>query len=164
MRFLLLLPVLASPAFAACPAGTETAFACSFSSGRKAVDVCYGPETVSYAFGRPGRAPELTLSVPLAEVDYQPWPGIGRAIWETVTFRSGDVSYTVFGNIDRPVEAGTEPEVTGGIEVRRGETVLATLSCDPGTVDFAYGGGLHDAKTALGQCWDPGAQRWSVCE
>lgn len=164
MRFLFLLTTLASPAFAACPDTTETAFACTFSSGSKAVDVCHNAETVSYAFGRPGRTPELSLSVPMTQVEYQPWPGIGRAIWETVTFRSGDVSYTVFGNIDRPVEEGTDPEVTGGIEVRRGEAVLATLRCDPGSVSFAYGDGLYDAKTAAGQCWDPGTEVWSACQ
>lgn len=110
---------------------------------------------------------ELHLSVPVAEAELVPWPGIGRAIWEEIVFRNGAVTYTVYGVLDRVLPESDEDEIvvtrSGGVVVSEGETELAHLECDTGSVDFPWGSGIHDAKAALGLCFDRSAGIWTEC-
>jgi hypothetical protein len=154
-------------AFAECTTPQDTFLSCTFSNGRKAVDVCVEGGNMTYRFGPVGKVPDLVLSVPVVDVDYTPWPGIGRAIWETVTFQNGKTSYVVAGVIERRFseEENDEPEsaISGLINVVEGEETLATLDCDAGSVVFAYGGSIYDAKTAAGQCYNLEEQQWESC-
>ncbi|HHI69790.1 MAG TPA: hypothetical protein ENJ91_02210 [Rhodobacteraceae bacterium] len=164
------LALLTAPqtAFATCATPQDTFLSCTFSNGQKAVDVCVDGDMLTYRFGHIGKAPDLDLSVPVVDAEYIPWPGIGRAIWETVTFHNGKTSYEVAGVIDRKFSddenAENPPAIHGLINVNEGGETLATLECDPGSVDFAYGGSLYDAKTAAGQCYDLEEQRWESCQ
>ena len=154
--------------FAECATPQDTFLSCTFSNGGKAVDVCVEGDNMTYRFGPVGKAPDLALSVPVVDADYTPWPGIGRAIWETVTFQSGKTSYVVAGVIDRTFSDeennGAEPAISGLINVVEGEETLATLDCDAGSVVFAYGGSIYDAKTAAGQCYNLDEQQWESCQ
>jgi hypothetical protein len=101
----------AAPAQAACQPDSEI-FACQI--GSKTLEVCHEGDALVYRFG-PHAAPELTLSEPLATLDYQPWSGFGRNRFYTVTsettalpIRSGQVS-TVVG----PLGAGTAASLYG---------------------------------------------------
>ncbi len=171
MRLLIaLLTIITSApmAFAQCATPQDTFLSCTFSQGRKAVDVCVEGDSMTYRFGRVGKAPDLALSVPVVDVDYLPWPGIGRAIWETVTFQNGKTSYAVTGVIDRKFsddeEGEIQAEISGVIDVNEGGETLATLECDAGSVNFGYGGSIYDAKKAAGQCYNLEEQRWESCQ
>ena len=159
---------LPQAAFAECATPQDTFLSCTFSQGRKAVDVCVDGDNLTYRFGPVGKAPDLALSVPVVDADYTPWPGIGRAIWETVTFQNGKTSYVVAGVIDRTFSDdendGAEPATSGVINVVEGEETLATLDCDDGSVEFAWGGSIYEAKTAAGQCYNLEEQQWESCQ
>ncbi len=164
----LALLIIPQTTFAECATPEDTFLSCTFSNGKKAVDVCVDGDMLTYRFGRIGKAPDLALSVPVVDADYTPWPGIGRAIWETVTFQNGKTSYVVAGVIDRQFSDDekdeVQAEISGLIDVNEGEETLATLECDAGSVEFAYGGSIYDAKTAAGQCYNLEEQRWESCQ
>lgn len=151
----------------ACAPGETLHFFCTFQNGTKEVTVCHDDRTALYRFGAKGRAPELTIEQDVARLAYTPWPGIGRTIWEEVTFETAGHSYTVFASIDRepPADGAHDIVVTvsGGIVVARGDDSLATLTCDPGSVAFPWGTALFDAKEAAGMCYDPATRNWSTC-
>ena len=158
MRLALVFLALAQPAFA------ETWFACDFGENRS-VTVSHDNETAVYAFEHPTN--NLTLTRPLAEVHLTPWPGIGRTIWEEVTFQNAGYSYTVFASIDRIPpdndEGEIQTELSGGILVTKDNREIVHLDCLRQTIDFPWGTSLFDAKEALGQCYDPGTHTWDAC-
>jgi hypothetical protein len=156
MRAALLLALLAAPlaapAHAACQG--DEAFSCRI--GAKTLDVCYWKGMLTYRFGPEGK-PELTLNEPLETVNYTPWPGIGRAIWDSVAFRNEGVTYEVWSSFDRMDENAV---LEGGVNVLEGDTTLATLTCDKGSV--AHGlDALYDLKSGTGQCWNMESQAWT---
>ena len=161
-----LLFLVPAPAFACEP--TEVLhFACTVNDGTKKVEVCHTTDEVTYRFGPRGGPLELLLRQPVAQIHLTPWPGIGRTIWEEVTFRNAAYTYTVYGSIERtPPEDGAGDivvTVSGGIIVRQDEQEIAHLTCDPGSVDFPWGTGLYEAKEAAGQCYDRREQKWHDC-
>lgn len=165
---ILLILTSVQAAVAQCASPQDTFLSCTFSNGRKAVDVCVEGDKLTYRFGRVGSSPDLALSVSVIDAAYLPWPGIGRAIWERVTFQNQNTSYVVTGVIDRtyPEDESDEAQVDvrGMIEVVEGGETLAELECDAGSVDFAYGGSIYDAKIAANQCWNFDDKRWASCE
>lgn len=159
----LLLCLCATAASAECGADQQTFMSCQIAGSAKLLEVCFDAELASYSYGRPGK-PELTLQEPVATLTYTPWPGVGSAIWEEVMFVNGGHTYTVHGGFDRPM-GDEKPEDMinphfGGVVVRKGDDILVELSCDPATVDFAWGEGLFDAKQDLGLVWDDRAREW----
>ena len=154
------LTLLASAAPAQCPSEDATFLACMVETSGKSLSVCLEDGAVVYRFGPVG-APELILSQSVAQVDYRPWNGVGKAIYEEVRFPRSDVSYVVFGGIDR---IDGEEEIIaapfGGVEVIRGETVLGKFSCTPETTRFSWGEGLSNAKRAAGFTWKGVQQKW----
>ena len=141
-------------------------FACHFPNG-KAVTVTHTDATATYRFGRPGRESELTITRPVADVHLTPWPGIGRTIWEEVTFFNEGHSYTLHASIERVYpddeNAEIEAHLFGGLIVRKGERELARLTCLPQTINFPWGTGLFDAKVGAGQCYDQNSRDWGRC-
>ncbi|MFQ6549740.1 hypothetical protein AADZ90_017460 [Aestuariibius sp. 2305UL40-4] len=141
----------------ACPDGSEAFVSCTIEDGRKSLDVCLEGDIVTYRFGEVGQPPELAMSVPVREVEFEPWPGVSRSIWEAVTFRRGDYAYEVFGGFHRETNHETEEVETepfGGVSVRRGEERVAQLNCDPGPTGYGFSSAIYDAKVDAGQCWD----------
>ena len=152
MRAALLFALLATPAAAACPG--DTVFSCRI--GAKVLEVCHAADTLTYAFGRVGR-PELTLSQPLETAAYTPWPGIGRAIWDSLAFSNDGVTYEVWTSVERMDEAA---QLEGGVNVIEGETLLARLTCDRGTPSQSLDV-IYELKSEIGQCWDFDAKAWT---
>ncbi|WP_157970859.1 hypothetical protein [Pseudogemmobacter bohemicus] len=143
----------AAPAFAACQG--ESLFECRI--GKKDLEVCRTGSAVSYLFGPPGK-PEMQIATALSELDYQPWPGIGRTMWEAVSFTNAGVTYEVWSSFDRLDEnAITE----GGVNVLKGGKTVATLNCNRGTVDAGLDL-LYGAKEGVGQCWNYKTGRWET--
>lgn len=158
MRAALLLAVLASPAaspiWAACQ--EDLVFSCPI--GKKVVEVCSFRGELTYTFGREG-SPELALSEPLETVAYTPWPGIGRAIWDSVAFQNEGVTYEVWTSFDRMDETAV---LEGGVNVMQGDKTLASLTCDKGSVANGLDV-IGDLKAGVGQCWSPETQAWGRC-
>ena len=147
----------AAPAFAACVPADGTVLSCTAGGGSKALDVCIGGTDISYRYGPRGGTPDLTLRAHVAQVEHQPWPGIGRTIWENTTFRNGSYAYEVHGAFDKFDQTNS-----GGVTVYRDGAEIASVSCDPGSVTLGIWA-VSDAKRALGICWDPGRQAWGGC-
>lgn len=128
--------------------------------------MCENSTSVTYRFGPTGEAPDLTLTETVQDVEYTPWPGIGSTIWEEVAFKNQDYRYVVYAALVRSFPENETDDITvtptGGITVYEGDAEIANLRCDEGSVDFPWGTGLFDAKTALGLCFDV-SEGWSAC-
>lgn len=147
----------AGAALADCPGGIVLV-SCPMANGTKYLETCLMEDRVLYAFTGGVAENAFVLDRPVTEVDMTPWPGIGRTIWEDFTFTNGDYAYQVHYGFDRLSE---ESEMFGGVTVKKGEVEIATLSCDPGTVNSAgFGLPLFDAKEAAGQLWSFEMREW----
>lgn len=147
----LLLPL---PAFADCPG--EVILGCMI--GEKTMEICADASAMSYSYGPKG-TPELAITAPLASGPVQPWPGVGRAIWEAARFQNKDTVYEVWVSVDRMTE---DASLEAGIEVLKGEQALASLTCEPATI---YGNGvfaLSDAMADAGFCWNFDSFQWAT--
>lgn len=148
----LALCLLPLPAMADCPG--QTFLSCPVDGGRW-LEVCIGADAFTYAFG-PRSAPDLALSVPMAAGTVAPWPGVGSAIWSSVGFPNAGYVYEVWSSVDRNPD-NANPQ--GGVNVMQGDTMLAQITCQPGTVTSpAFM--LEDAMAAAGWCRNLDAQRW----
>ncbi|MDQ2093252.1 hypothetical protein [Rhodalgimonas zhirmunskyi] len=151
--------IASTSAWAGCVSEEMTFVSCTVKGG-KMLSVCLEGDMAVYRFGPEG-APEITLSEPLATIDYRPWPGIGSTIWEVVRFTNGDITYAVNGSILRiAADEADGPNLGGGVEVWRGENLLATLECLPSSVAFPWSQTIGDAKRAAGLEWFPEDQSW----
>jgi len=166
MRFsgvLLAMTGWAGAAGAACLPDEQTFMACMIAENGKSLSVCFDADTIHYRFGAPDQPPELALSSPVADIGYTPWPGIGRAIWESVIFPNNGHVYEVFAGFDRMIqEYDPENPAFGGVHVLRDDLVIAELRCAPETLDFKWGDGLFVAKEAAGMTFDLESQTWGV--
>ncbi|MBK8440165.1 MAG: hypothetical protein IPL38_12015 [Rhodobacter sp.] len=113
------------PAFAQCPGGTEV-FSCP--AGKKIIEVCTLNGAVTYSYGPKGK-PDISLSVPLQNADYTPWPGVGRAIWDSMAFHNEGYIYEVWASYDK-LDQNAVWE--GGVNVLKGEALQAQVSCNKG--------------------------------
>ncbi len=150
----LILALLApAAAGAACPG--QVLLSCPI--GKKQLDLCLTATSLTYSFG-PRGAPELALTTPIAQAAYQPWPGVGSAIWDAVTFTNNGTGYEVWTSIDR-----NDPNATwqGGVNVLKGEALQAQLTCAPGSVSGDLTA-IFAAKEAAGQCWSFDTLRWQT--
>ncbi|MDQ2065734.1 hypothetical protein Q9295_05080 [Xinfangfangia sp. CPCC 101601] len=157
MRALLLtLALLPSAALADCGADTEI-FSCQI--GKKQLQICFDDraDVFAYTFGRKGK-PDLSLWETTPDLDFQPWPGVGSAIWENVTFYNDGHSYEVWTSVQRDPE--DQSGLSAGVTVRQGETTLTTLTCNPGSASQSLDV-IYDVKVAYGQCWSFADQAWA---
>lgn len=150
---------LGQPALAACD---PPFMGCTFNNGAKSVSICVDGDTATYAFGPTGEAPDLALRTPIAALDYQPWPGVGRTIFESVTFYNHDYSYTVISGVDR---MSADDSRFSEVIVKQNEAEVAVLICDPDSVRWTYSPELADAKAALNLCWSGSPDTgWIACD
>ncbi len=163
----LLLAAAPQAADAYCQPLDEPFLSCTMQGGAKRLSVCVDGRTLHYAFGAVDKSPELLLSRDVTEVDYTPWPGVGRTIWEEVSFENLGHVYLVHGWLDRipSEETDEDPQrpTGGGVTVTRGEETLATLECDPGSVEFYWTDAVNAAMAKAGRCFDWGTHTWQQC-
>ncbi len=167
MRCLIMVPAIsAGTAAADCTPEQEPFMSCQIEGRNMVLSVCLTADLALYSYGPQAGPPDLTLSEPLVSVAYTPWPGVGRSIWEDVTFINGEYRYTVFAGFDRMFGNETEADHPtphfGGVTVRQGDVQVAELACDRATVNYgAFGGDpIYEAKIAAGQQWDGREQVW----
>lgn len=152
MRSLLALCLLTSPALAC----DTPLFNCTLSNNTRVVELCQTATGFSYAYGKRGQAPELTLTEPLEAGTYTPWPGVGRAIWESIAFRNQDHAYEVWSSIDRMSD---DAPLEGGINILRGDALQTTLSCDAGSVTSRIED-AYESMQGAGFCQDDTTRAW----
>ena len=139
---------------------TELMFCALQDSGKMVTVTLDGPD-VTYEFGNLNAVPDLFLTTPAADIDYQPWPGVGNTIWETITFYNGDYGYSVVMGVERV----NNPAKYGGITVTKDGIEIANLDCLPSSVAFEVVNPLYDIKTAAGWCVDRSAKGgWTRCD
>jgi len=152
--FALLFPV---PAFAACDGATLVS--CTV-KGINQLQVCQNGDDLTYAYGRIGRTPDLALTEPLANGTYTPWNGIGRSMWESITFTNAEYTYEVFASFDRLDENAVTEQ---GVSILKNGALVTTLSCDP-ALGMTLFDNLHDQMGARGYCWNRDSYAWAkVC-
>ena len=137
--------LLPGPALADC--AEETFVSCTIKG--KPLDVCVQGDRVTYAYGPEG-ARELELSEPLSALTHQPWSGVGRSIWEGLSFRNAGYTYEAYLSFDRLNPDGA---MEGGVSVLKGDDLVAQLACDAGTVEGEFDT-VSDAMAAQGFCWN----------
>jgi hypothetical protein len=147
--------LLAAPAHAACQNDSEV-FSCQV--GAKTLQICHWKGALIYQFGAED-AWELSIAEPLETIEFTPWPGIGRYIWEKVAFPNKGYTYEVHTSVERDPEATTG--LTGSINVMQGDDMVANLDCDPGTASNSLDV-IYELKESIGQCWDYDSQRWQT--
>lgn len=137
---------------------------CQIEQSDSSLRVCFTADTAIYRFGSPKEEPDLEITEPVGSLVYEPWPGVGRSIFETLVFSNEGYDYTVFAGFDRMFGDETEQDHPtprfGGVTVSRGADELAALSCSRQTVDFVWGEGLFKAKQNLGYLWDFDSRSW----
>ncbi|MEM7471321.1 MAG: hypothetical protein AAF340_08210 [Pseudomonadota bacterium] len=160
MRTLILaFAVVATPAVS-CGIGEYEVFDCAISGGKKQLRLCTTEQAAIYRFGKTGNAPELELFAPIERFDYRPWNGIGRTLYEQVTFTNQSYGYTVYGVFDRLAEEGNA-DLEGGVIVTDAGAEIAHLTCDAGSVT-ARMDLFYELKTRAGQCWDIQNLLWTT--
>ena len=112
--------LLPGPALADC--AEDTFVSCTIKG--KPLDVCVQGDRVTYAYGRAG-ARELELSEPLSALTLQPWSGVGRSIWEGLSFRNAGYTYEAYLSFDRLNPDGA---MEGGVSVLKGDDLVAQLA------------------------------------
>jgi hypothetical protein len=149
---------LVSPVWA-CPPDAETLVSCTLRKGTRQLETCLSERLVTYAFGRQGATPDLSLQRAVTEVEMQPWPGVGSAIWEAFALENKGVVYRIHYGVERA--GSTEAPAYGGVTVEQDGKELASFDCDVGSVQTSgYPLPLFEAKEAAGQSYNAETQSW----
>ena len=168
IRVAALAALLPQAVAAQCVYPAEPFLACTMQGGTKELSVCVEGRTVRYAFGPVGGKPELVLPRDVTEVDYTPWPGAGRTIWEEVRFENLGYTYLVHGWVDRVPEEESPGDpirpMGGGVVVMRGDETLAEIACDAESADFIWTDAISHAMAEAGRCLDQYDRVWRDCE
>ncbi|MFM7444464.1 MAG: hypothetical protein ACKO2N_11215, partial [Tabrizicola sp.] len=78
-------------------------------------------------------------------------------IWDMVAFQNEGVTSEVWTSFDKMDENAV---MEGGVNVVQDDTLLATLTCDKGSVAAGLDR-ISDLKAGIGQCWDYENQAWT---
>ena len=117
-------------------AAEERVLTCPIEGRDRVVSLSVNGDQAVYRYGRPGQAPELTLSSPLAQLDYRRADGGGDTIDERVTFISGDTRYELAaGFVDGAAADPTALSPFGSLTVSRGDVQLARYACRSGLIE-----------------------------
>ena len=158
LPFSLFLLAASAATLCACPKGSTTLLSCTMKGGSKTLDVCITGKTVTYAYGPARGKPELRLAEPVKTVRHEPWNGVSRTIWETVTFVNGPYSYEAALSFDKPSRSSD-----GFLTVKKGDKEIVEIACDAGSAKIGLFA-LTDAKEKQGVCWDMENRLWHACK
>lgn len=105
-------------------------FSCDIANKGRSVTLTLSGQTVSYAYGKKGAAPELALTVPISAVELYAWEGFGRTPSYSIGVPNGQYLYTVYTAWDK-----IDHTEFAGVNVEKNEKLLTQLQCDVSTVD-----------------------------
>ena len=114
-----------------CEDGTKTLFRCIAQKNGKKIEVCDAGKTINYSFGKPGKKPELSISILRDDVTAEQWNGVGDFFYN-VSIPSGDFLYRIFWTAERNTD---EHAIEAGVEVTKKDKLLATIYCQEDTIE-----------------------------
>lgn len=91
---LILLALVPGLSWAACPVGESPVFSCLTTAGKQ-IRVCQGQDAINYRYGKPGKAPELTLSTKNTAFDWEHGEAPRVGILDYLTFKNASTRYTI---------------------------------------------------------------------
>lgn len=150
----------AGMAQAGCLADQHPILSCQIQNSSKVLTSCQDGTTATYSFGPPD-AVELSILSPVETLDYTPWNGIGRSIYEQVIFENAGVGYLLWTAFEKDPEA--KHPLSGGIIVQQNGADLASLTCAPGTIVTGIDA-LFEVMERHGRCWDYSDRAWGDCQ
>ncbi|MFT5064767.1 MAG: hypothetical protein ACJAWC_000393 [Yoonia sp.] len=164
MKYLFAFVVFANPAVAGCSDAELTFMSCQIEDSSKTLDVCYDDTNAYYRFGIAGQVPELALTASIADLDYRPWNGLGKDIWEEISFENGNYAYSVHGGYERPWGDETYEDVPnrnfGAVSVARYGEIFMDLDCDRSKIEFIWADDIWKIKESLGFVWVDNTREW----
>lgn len=118
--------------------GQEIVLTCQIEGRDRQASVALTEGDATYRYGPAQADPELTLSSPLADLDYVRQTGAAGTVDEIVTFANGDTTYRFVAGFRN----GAQPDPTalrpfGNLTVSRGGREVATLPCNPDSIERA---------------------------
>lgn len=113
----------------------EAVLTCRIEGHDREASVAIDGDSAVYRYGPPGGQAELTLTTPLADLDYRRNSGAGDTIDEVVTFNNGNTAYRVAAGF----RDGLAPDPSalvpfGRLTVLRNGKSLARLTCRPDSI------------------------------
>ena len=114
----------------------ETVLTCRIEGQDRMASISLSGTHAIYRYGRPGQQPELTLSSPLADLDYRREDGAGDTIDEIATFANGDTAYRFAAGFKNGVQPDPSAlRAFGLLTVSQAGKVLAKLACSPASIE-----------------------------
>jgi len=132
-------------------------FHCTFSDGRKTVDLCLQDDIVLYHFGATDRTPDILLARQVTGVSMAPWNGVARVIWDDVTPYNYIYSYILSFAIERNVD---DKKSDGSLIVAEKDIKIVELVFDANSVIEADFYPLFDTKEMSGQKYCSETNQW----
>lgn len=108
----------------------ETAIFSCMPEGKKKVSISQKGDTITYTYGRVGDSPELRISRPKSDLRISLEDTSGRSISSSVSFTSGEYTYTVYSSIDR-ISDYQDPK--SGVLIKRRNSYLSNITCIQGS-------------------------------
>lgn len=102
----------------------QVVFMCRTEKGDKEIALFKQGDNFIYQYGSNMGAPELQLVRPSAKVIKEPWPGIGRNIWNNITLTNKEYSYTIRSSYDK-----MEDKSTSGVSISKNDAHVASVEC-----------------------------------
>lgn len=107
--------------------GENLVFSCKTKSN-KVIRVCKSGDNYTYSYGGTGKKPEMKLTRSKSDVIKQPWNGMGYSYNQSIGFKNGNVTYSVFSSYDRSPKGKS----SGGVLVEAKKHI--TIDCKPKTM------------------------------
>ena len=130
-RFVLVMTLAPGLCWAACPTGEASVFSCA-TDNAKQLHVCQGRDAITYRYGKPGKAPELTLSENNAAFAWEHGEAPRAGILDYLTFNNGNTRYVIThqAGYDDPAGASAHLTVFTG-QAQRNIDCVSKLRFDP---------------------------------
>lgn len=121
-------------------AAAEEIFSCTIEKNKKFLQITQKNENLTYSYGPKKGTPELRITVPKRNIELFAWDGFGRYHNHSLTFPNGEYKYIVSTSYD-----SHEQTTTTGVNVLKGSSSIAELTCNPRSIK----GSLEDYVSEL---------------
>lgn len=128
MSFFLLLSFIGSNIVEASVKPIEIVFMCTTEKGNKTISLFKQGEYFIYQYGLTLGKPEISLAVKEAEVIKEPWNGVGNYMWNNITLKNGEYSYTIRSSYVRNTEF-KEAKDNLGVDISKGDSYISSVKC-----------------------------------
>jgi hypothetical protein len=129
-QLIALVMVMAGNGHAMCVSGSMPIFSCT-TQREKQIEICESAVGVEYSYGPIGARPEIVVRASRTQVGRRQWMGAQRWVFRALDIPNGKTVYNVYWGAD-----GQNPEDVqeGGVNVIDNDTVIATVTCQPGSI------------------------------